>query len=435
VGQAATLEAQQQIAAQNNAAGIAGQQVAQGQGATTALNTSQQNEQNILQNANSSANNAGVSMQGNINNVNSSNNQGILGGIASGASSALGAIGLNKGGEVSPHGKHKLDFVHKMAKMGLEHFDEGGYTANSVAPAPEIAAPPAPQKSSSGGAGDLAALALKDGGTVQPSPTPQPVATNPATQSNDPHTLGIIKSMASGFAEGGPIQTNPLVTGITNPPGSASVQSAYNSSSSAGGPSIASTPASNMDLSKNAKSGYDQGHGNYMAKGTNAANASLASNTNIFNNQDAGTSQEMDASNDLTQNAAKGGEIWKMHPSQHGQFSAKHFNQYFAKGGESKQVPAMVSPNERYLNPREVEMVKHGADPKKLGYKFPGKDKVPGKNSLKNDTFSTSLEEGGVVIPLEVEKTNDSDKMRLFTLKSLRATGKHKPTHMRKPGA
>jgi hypothetical protein len=46
---------------------------------------------------------------------------------------------------------------------------------------------------------------------------------------------------------------------------------------------------------------------------------------------------------------------------------------------------------------------------------------------LKNDTIPTTLEEGGVVIPLHIEKTKDPDKMRLFTLKSLRVTGKHLP--------
>ena len=78
-------------------------------------------------------------------------------------------------------------------------------------------------------------------------------------------------------------------------------------------------------------------------------------------------------------------------------------------------------------------MVKHGADPKKLGKIVPGKDKVPGKDSLKNDTVKADLDEGGIVIPIHVEKTGNSDKMRLFTLKSLRATGKHlkKPEHMK----
>jgi hypothetical protein len=385
-GQAATLEAQQALAEQQAAAGIGAQQVAQGQGATTALNTAQQNEQGILQNANTSANNAAVSQQSNINNVNSSNNQGILGGIESGASSVLGAIGLNKGGEVNPHGKHKLEFIHKMTKLGMEHYDSGG------------SVPADPNNPSSMGV-----------------PT------------------GVLNAMNIGkHADGGQIQANPLTAAIVNPPGSPQVMPQYNQSSASGGPSIDSGPSdSNMDLAKSAASGYDQGHQNYLNRGVNGANAALADNTNLFNNQYAGPSETQDASNLDQINVAHGGEIFKLQPHEQHAVSAAHFAQYFSKGGESKKVPAMVSPGERYLSPEEVEMVKHGADPKKLGKIVPGKDKVPGKDSLKNDTVKATLDEGGVVIPIHVEKTGNADKMRLFTLKSLRATGKH----LKKPGS
>ena len=70
----------------------------------------------------------------------------------------------------------------------------------------------------------------------------------------------------------------------------------------------------------------------------------------------------------------------------------------FASGGK---VPAMVSPGERYLNPREVEKVAKGKDPLKAGEKIPGKAKVKG-DSLKNDTVSKTLEEGGIVLPKSV---------------------------------
>lgn len=104
----------------------------------------------------------------------------------------------------------------------------------------------------------------------------------------------------------------------------------------------------------------------------------------------------------------------------------------FMEGGKAKAVPAMVSPGERYLNPREVEMVQHGANPLKLGTKVPGKPKIKG-DSLKNDTVPATLEEGGVVLPRHIMNKKNADKATIFVVKSMQATGKHKPAHMRKP--
>jgi hypothetical protein len=400
VGQAATMEAQQQIAAQQNAANIAAQQVGQAQGATTALNTGEQNEQNILQNANTSANNAATGMQSNINSVNSSANQGILGGIGSGVSALTGGL-FSEGGKVSPHGKHKLEFVHKMAKMGLEHFDDGGDVYNQSQPSsgPEIQAPPQSSKGSS----PLAELA--------------PIA-------------------AAFMADGGQIQANPLIAGIVNSPGSLNSQSpGYSSSSATNGPNVPGAPSasSSNGLGQSISSGYKSGQ-QWKAKQAaqnNPMNNSQnlqASDDSEFGGSQIGDNVDVDPD---TVFSAKGGEIWNIHPSQHAEYAAKHFANYFSKGGESKDVPAMVSPGERYLNPDEVKMVQHGADPTKLGHIFPGKAKVKG-DSLKNDNIPATLKEGGVVI--DREHMGHPDKEKLFVLKSMRATGKHKPTHMKKPG-
>ena len=208
-GQAATLEAQQQIAAQNNAANIAAQQVGQGQGATSALNQAQQNEQSILQNANTSANNAAVGMQSNINNVNAQANQGILGGVTSGLSSLTGGL-LAKGGEVHPvHGKQKLDFIHKMAKMGMEHYDGGGTVTN-----------------------------------IDP---------NKAQSISDS-----FKGAVHNYADGG-ITANPLVGAITGQPMTMAQGPGYMQSQASNGPNIASTPESSLDLGQNVASGYAAG--------------------------------------------------------------------------------------------------------------------------------------------------------------------------------
>lgn len=120
VGQAATLQAQQQLAAEGAGANLAATQVGQGATAVQNLNQQQQNEQNILQGANTSFNNAQVQTQANVNNVNAQISQanvqgaqnfigGFTGGGASGIMSALA-----RGGEV-------------------KRYDGGGYVSNTPA--------------------------------------------------------------------------------------------------------------------------------------------------------------------------------------------------------------------------------------------------------------------------------------------------------------
>jgi hypothetical protein len=141
VGAAATLQAQQQLAAQQEAAQLAATQVGQGTGAVTTLNQEQQNEQNILQGANTATNNANVSMQGNINNVNagiSTANQNAaqtsLGGVLSGASSLTSLLAkggtvcrMDKGGNVLDANARKHIAPHNFALPG------GRYPIHDVA--------------------------------------------------------------------------------------------------------------------------------------------------------------------------------------------------------------------------------------------------------------------------------------------------------------
>ncbi len=431
-GQAATLEAQQQIAAQNNLANLANQQIGQTQGATTALNTGQQNEQNILQNANTAANNAAVGMQSNINNVNAQMDQGILGGISSGASSALGAVGLAEGGKVEPvHGKHKLEFVHKMAKMALDHFKDGG-------PVPS----PTPSKSA------FSSYPSSEANTNSHDPYSGP----PGSGSSAPIPIDPkgAQSLKDAFADGGQIQSNPLISGIVNNSSTMPQGPGYQSVQSSSGPNIQNTPASSMNLAQSAQQGYQAGQdiynknkadkqvddagtvqpsqlGNSAGYGVNnSSQGSLGVNTS-FGNSTPMASNDSNALGNYNLSEYKGGSIWDINPSQHSKYASEHFSKYFAKGGESKKVDAMVSPGEVYLPPDAVERVKHGADPLKEGMRIPGKAKVKG-DSLKNDIVPASLEEGGVVI--DRKNVGNSDKARLFVLKSLKATGKH----MKRPG-
>lgn len=75
-----------------------------------------------------------------------------------------------------------------------------------------------------------------------------------------------------------------------------------------------------------------------------------------------------------------------------------------AKGG---RVPVVLSPGEKVLNPKEVQKVASAKDKaeviKKEGKTVPGKAKVSG-DSLKNDTYKTSLESGGIVIPRSISQ-------------------------------
>jgi hypothetical protein len=111
---------------------------------------------------------------------------------------------------------------------------------------------------------------------------------------------------------------------------------------------------------------------------------------------------------------ARGGYCEGLHDS--------HVANYFAQGGKSSSVKAMVSPGERYLNPEEVKQVQHGANPLKLGTVFKGQAKVKG-DSLENDTIPVTLEDGGEVLPRHIENKLSPDKARLFILKSLAKKG------------
>lgn len=78
-----------------------------------------------------------------------------------------------------------------------------------------------------------------------------------------------------------------------------------------------------------------------------------------------------------------------------------------AHGGK---VPALVSPGEHYLPPKDVKKVaKEGKSPLTVGERIPGKPKVKG-DSYKNDTVHKTLEAGGIVIPNSIMQSEDPAK-------------------------
>lgn len=77
-----------------------------------------------------------------------------------------------------------------------------------------------------------------------------------------------------------------------------------------------------------------------------------------------------------------------------------------AHGG---RVPALVSPGEQYIPPKEMKKVQEGKNPLSVGERIPGKPKHPG-NDYRNDTVKKNLQEGGVVIPNDIMQSKDAEK-------------------------
>jgi hypothetical protein len=96
-----------------------------------------------------------------------------------------------------------------------------------------------------------------------------------------------------------------------------------------------------------------------------------------------------------------------------------------AHGG---RVPAMVSPGEQYLNPRQVKEVADGKkQPLKTGTRIPGKPKVGGaKNDYANDTVPKTLEEGGIVIPRSVTQGKNPHWEAMKFVHATMAKSRHK---------
>lgn len=140
--------------------------------------------------------------------------------------------------------------------------------------------------------------------------------------------------------------------------------------------------------------------------GYNSTNAGLQANINSANASLANTSMQgqqalvgggLNAAG-AAMGFAKGGEISST-PGARSSFGQFLSAQPMAEGGE---VPAMVSPGERFLPPKEAKAVAEGKkNPLQAGEKIPGTPKYPG-NDYRNDVVPKTLEAGGVVIPNKI---------------------------------
>jgi hypothetical protein len=79
--------------------------------------------------------------------------------------------------------------------------------------------------------------------------------------------------------------------------------------------------------------------------------------------------------------------------------------QYAPQMAEGGKVPVKLTPQEKVLSPGKAQEFAKGGPMK--GATVPGKPKHPGKNDYANDTYSTSLKPGSIVIPLESLHSNE----------------------------
>lgn len=150
IGQAAALQAQQQMAALNQLGGLAGQQVAQQQQAVGNYNQFAQAQQQNLLGSVANQNQSNVGDQQGVNNanaglagVNAKNTSGTIGGIFNAGASAFGkAAGAAEGGEVTksgmrlpPHLQIVADIHHpEMFGCGGIAYASGGKVDAMVSP-------------------------------------------------------------------------------------------------------------------------------------------------------------------------------------------------------------------------------------------------------------------------------------------------------------
>ena len=400
----------------NSMGTIAGQQVSNQAGAINNLNSASQGEQGILQNANTAANNANVTMQTNLNNVqaqaasqNSQNQNNLMGGIMSGGGllSSLAHGGKVKnyddGGEVTG-GDSDLASSQgvQSTQQNTPSFTSSASSASSNGP--QAAAPMSgpqvsdPYKSSGSGGGlkSLAALLSQGGevkhydqgggvtnggnylgssGGVQPTPDgPSSAAgkylsggNNTSAQGPAPAASGSYITIGNPYADMFGKKKGGAAPAASAPqPAQTSTQTPTTQTPTTQTPNAAQ-PAAPQASSPDEVSGYIP----------TTPNAST-NNEDILNQPNSSTPSEADTITGM------------------------------ARGGK---VPAMVSPGEGYLPPNKVnEIAKQPAGKQNVlakAEKIPGKAKVKG-DSLKNDTVPRDLDEGGIVIPRSI--MNDPER-------------------------
>ena len=385
-GQGATMQANQSLNAlgqmQGSANTMAGQQI----GATQNLTQAQQNEQANLLNAIAGQNNANVGMQSNINNnnaalagINMQGQQNLMGGMMQGVGSLTGMMGA-AGGQVTDKG-----FKRKMADGG-----DVDSTPVDAAPNSNDNMPSAPESSP----------APADPGTPAPMQTTGVnVSAGPNIGSTNIPTISNAFQSKSGGGGGGGMSSLLGLAAMMAEGGRVGYDSGgYVGVGVSGGPNIGSTSiptiqnAFNFKWKKSDKKPQSS-LGQMVAGGAGDSGGSADPN------QDPNAPRTINPGVDNTGGMSPGAEMGNA-PNPIG----SQDNSMSLMAAEGGKVPALVSPGERYLPPKEVKAVAAGKkSPMEAGQKVPGTPKVGGAvNSYANDTVPADLDEGGIVIPRSI---------------------------------
>lgn len=361
VGQSATMQAQQQLAAQNQLQNLAANQINQAQGANVAQNQAVQSEQQNILNAMGQYNQAKAASYGAQTSAqsaadiqNSKAQQGIFGGLLGGAGSILNKGGIAGEPDSAPD-QHD-------APATVKHYATGGQVPTPTSMVGKFLYGSAPEQNMQG--------QPYKGGNINFGNETNPLQAG--TQQISSKGFGALKNLINPPAAQGPAQpiqgSDPAdYKGLSDLKGSnpgdyknlpdseAQVVSA--------GPT---TEAANIEATEEAA----------LAGGEEAAGAAA----------DAAAAEEgasaVDAAIALV---AKGGRV-----------------------GESKKgkVDALVSPQEVIIPPSKVKAAANSSNPIAFGKQVPGKPKVKG-DSLKNDTVPKKLAAGSVVLPNHVMQSED----------------------------
>ncbi len=371
-GQAAALQATQSQNALNQMGGLATNQANQLAGATGAYTNATQNEQANILNAINGINSANVGMQSNMNSANAAavptigKGQGdMMGNIMGGAGGAMGMIG----------------------KVGGMFGGGAGDTGQAAFGAGETAQ----QGAGLGGAMGAGSSALAaEGGPVNSLPNENTLAPGaslalPTAQTSSQPTIGP-QSKVGQFMSMAPAE--PMVAAPKR--------------------EVAAQGSGGGDMEKQLGDSHNQIHNMFVGD-------DASSTKNRKEGEKASLQWDWgNAGKGATKGASWGSKVgpWGTVIGGVAGFLGGGAS-YEAEGGniqsQGNKVSAMVSKGETYLDPRDVNKVKAGADPLKVGEKIPGKPKFKG-NNYANDVVPKTLESGGLVIPNSVMQSKDPHK-------------------------
>lgn len=369
-GQAASLQAQQSLNALNQMGGLATNQANQQANAVGAYTGATQGEQGQILGSINGQNNANVGMTSNLNTgqaqlaqTAAQGQEGLLGQLAGGVGSAFH---LAEGGKIPSGSAQKAPTMYAYGTT-------------------EIQAP--------AGGGPQSSVGKFFHGISASAPQPTPQAPAPAN--------GAPKDFASGVAQGAAAASG--IKGIYN-----KIHDYFNPDPNS--MSNIGAPLQNMD--------YQVGQGPLGLGSSDVSAIPQGPTANSFTSPTLGAPptapqsildmpELAPAKTELT--SALGGGAGEAAAAGEAAEAAEDVEDVgeaaslLANGGT---VPALMSPGEQYLEPKDVKKVAKGANPLAVGERIPGKPKYPG-NDYRNDVVPKNAKAGGLVIPNEIMQSKN----------------------------